>query len=184
MSRLLVPCAFACLVLAASSPGQEGKPKPSKLSVAVLKFARDHVGKKVGDGECTALAIAALKSAGGKTTYDFGVSGLDKDYKWGKLVKEADALPGDIIQFRDVVTVTKTVTKTAAGTSTRTMSRSYPHHTAVIAQNLGKGKFEVYEQNSGGAGTSEVERKKVRENPLDLAGKTEGTVWIYRAVKK
>jgi hypothetical protein len=185
MSRLVVPCAFVCLILAVPSPARDAEAKPSKVSLAVVKFARDHVGKKVGDGECTGLAIKALESVGAKTTYDFGVNGLDKDYKWGTLVKDhAEAQPGDIVQFRDVETVTKTVTKTATGTTTRTMTREYPHHTAIIARNLGKGKYEVYEQNAGGSETTEVERKKVRENPLDLSGKTKGTVWIYRPVRK
>ena len=184
MSRLLAAC-LGLGILAASTAAQEGEAKPSKMNLKIVKFARAHIGKKVGDGECTSLAIAALKSVGAKTTYDLGISGLDKDYKWGRLVKDhADAQPGDIVQFRDVVTVTKTVTKTATGTTTRTMTRNYPHHTAVIAKNLGKGKFEVYEQNAGDAGATEEERRKVRENPLDLAGKTEGTVWIYRPVRK
>ena len=184
MSRLLIPCSVACLTLglfAFTGFAQKEGDTPNKINPGVVKFARDHVGKKVGDGECTALAIEALESVGAKTTHDFGVSGLDKDYEWGTLVKKnADVRPGDIIQFRDVVTVTKTV----KGNTTRTMTRNYGHHTAVISRNLGKGKFKVYEQNSGGPNTSEVEKKKVREDDLDLAGKTEGTVWIYRPVKK
>ena len=183
MSRLL-PCAFACLCLPAlASPAAE--PEAGKLNEGVVKFSRDRVGKKVGDGECTSLAIAALESVGAKTTHDFGVSGIDKDYEWGTPVeKPADARPGDIVQFRDLVPVTKTVTKTATGTTTRTATRNYGHHTAVIARNLGKGKFEVYEQNSGGADASEEEKRKVQKTPLDLAGKTGGKVWIYRPVKK
>ena len=184
MSRLLAAC-LALGVLAASTVAQDKTAAPPKMNKGIVKYAADRIGKKVGDGECTALAIAALKSVGAKTTYDYGVSGLDKDYKWGRLVKDhADVQPGDIVQFRDVVTVTKIVTKTATGTTTRTMSRDYPHHTAIVAKNLGKGKFAVYEQNAGNTGATEVERRKVRENPLDLAGKTAGTVWIYRPVKK
>ena len=188
MSRLLGPCAAACLTLgflALTGFAQKENGTPGKINSGVVKFARDHVGKKVGDGECTALAIEALESVGAKTTHDFGVTGLDKDYEWGTLVKKhADVQPGDIVQFRDVVTVTKTVTKSPKGTSTRTTKRGYDHHTAVISRNLGKGKFKVYEQNSGGPDTTEVEKQKVRENDLDLAGKTSGTVWIYRPVKK
>ena len=188
MSRLLIPCFVACLgflvVSGAELEGREGD-APGKMNTGIVKYARDHVGKKVGDGECTSLAIKALQSVGAKTTYDFGVSGLDADYKWGTLVKtHADAQPGDILQFRDVVTVTKTVKKTAKGTTTSTTTRNYGHHTAILSRNLGKGKFKVLEQNSGGPNTSEVEKKKVREDDLDLAGKTSGTVWIYRPVKK
>ena len=171
MSPLLL-CILACFALL------EGKEDaPDKLNTNIVKYAREHVGKKVGDGQCTALAIKALESVGAKTTHDFGVTGIDKDYKWGTEFKKlADVQPGDIVQFRDVVTVTKS----RKGTTTR----NYGHHTAIISRNLGKGKFRVYEQNSGGPDTSEDERKKVREDDLDLAGKTEGTVWIYRPVKK
>ena len=184
MSRLLIPYTIACLALglfAFMGLAQKEGGKPGKLNLGIVKFASDHVGKKVGDGECTALAIKALQSVGAKTTHDFEVSGIDADYKWGTLVeKHADVQPGDIIQFRDVVTVTKIV----RGNSTRTMTRTYGHHTAVISRNLGKGKFEVYEQNTGGPNTTEDEKKKVRKEDLDLAGKTGGTVWIYRPAKK
>lgn len=184
MSRLLVVC-LGLSLLAASTSAQEGEAKPSKTNLKIEKFARDRLGKKVGDGECTSLAIAALKSVRAKTTYDYGISGLDKDYKWGRLLKDpAEALPGDIVQFRDVVTVTKTVTKTAEGTTTRTMTRNYPHHTAIVAKNLGKGQFQLLEQNAGEAGATEEEKRKVQQNGFDLAGKSEGKVWVYRPVKK
>jgi hypothetical protein len=184
MSRLLAAC-LALGILTASTPAREDEPKTSKMSQKIVEFARARLGKKVGDGECTSLAIAALKSVGAKTTYDYGISGLDKDYKWGRLLKDpADAQPGDIIQFRDVVTVTKTVTKTAGGTTTRTMTRNYPHHTAIVEKNLGKGKLQLLEQNAGEAGATEEEKRKVQENPFNLAGKTGGKVWVYRPVTK
>ena len=190
MSRVPVLCTFACLslgFLSVSSQGREAEDDEtiSRLNTGVLKFAQDHVGKKLGNGECTVLAIRALTSVGAKTTHDYGVSGLDKDYEWGTRVKHfTDAKPGDIVQFRDVVTITKTVIKTGRGSITHTSMRDYDHHTAIISRNLGKGKFKIYEQNAGGPDATEAEKKKVREDDLDLAGKKQGSVWIYRPVKK
>ena len=155
------------------------------LGAAVLKFVKAKVGEKVGDGECATLVARALEAAGAKTTADFGVTGDDGDYVWGTPVeKPADAKPGDVIQYRDAVFVTKTTTKLpGGGTQTRTATRTVAHHTSVVAANLG-GKLTVYEQNVGTADATDAARKVVQENALDLADKTEGKVWVYRPVKK
>lgn len=155
-----------------------------ELGVMVVKFARGQLGRKVGDGQCANLAVIALKTAGAKDTHDFGISGLDRDYRWGTLIeKHEDAQPGDIVQFRKVKIVIKTEIKTDKGTLTRVETHQYPHHTSIIARNLGKGKFKVLEQNAGPF-KSVVERQKVQENDLVLSHVTEGKVWIYRPVKK
>ena len=184
MARVLIPCSLAVLSLCPFAGGVQ-IPEGSTLNQAVVKFARDQMGKKVGDGECSTLAIKALESAGAKTTIDFGVSGLDKDYQWGTLVKDyADVLPGDVVQFRNAVTVTKTITKMGKRNVTRHTTRTYAHHTAIVATNPGRGKFKVFEQNVGGPEATEEAKRKVYEKDLDLAGLTQGTVWIYRPVKK
>lgn len=156
----------------------------NELGRAVVKFARDQLGKKVGDGQCANLAVAALKTAGAKDTHDFGISGVDRDYRWGTLVeRHEDVQPGDIVQFRKVTIVIKTEFKSAKGSGYRIETHRYPHHTSIIARNLGKGKFKVLEQNAGPS-KSQVERQKVQENDLNLSHLTEGKVWIYRPVKK
>jgi len=161
----------------------EGSITVNKLGLKVRKFAESHIGKKVDTGECSALAVEALKSAGAKTTYDYGVSGLDKDYKWGTLVtKHADVQPGDIIQYRDVKLVTKTTTKLPnGGIRTSTQTKVMDHHTAIITFNQGGGKFKVLEQNVGDEGPK---RKTVQEGLINLSDKISGSVWIYRPVKK
>jgi hypothetical protein len=76
---------------------------------------------------------------------------------------------GDIIQYRDVTIVTH------QGLSTETITA--PHHTAVISQVLGHGIYKVLEQNVGGD-------MHVREDTINLAAMTSGTVWIYQPVKR
>ncbi|MDE0821296.1 MAG: hypothetical protein OSA95_09255, partial [Opitutales bacterium] len=82
----------------------------------MVKFCRENMGKKVGNGQCTEVARYALKSAGAQSrqkNVDFPAKG---DYVWGKSIaclettgrglKETgnrkDIQAGDIIQFRDV----------------------------------------------------------------------------------
>jgi hypothetical protein len=167
-------------------PTARAAEKPDDLGARVLKYTEENVGKKVGDGECATLALKALEAAGAKTTLDFGVSGEKGDYEWGTLVeKYADAKPGDIIQFRDVKIVTKTVTALpGGGTRTSTATQAMGQHTAIISAVAGKGKFKVLEQNAGPASDDDKVRKTVRESDLDLSGKVEGKVRIYRPVKK
>jgi len=158
--------------------------EPGKLGLEVVRFARSQLGKKVGNGECANLAVAALKSAGAKDTHDFGISGIDRDYRWGTPVERyEDVQSGDIVQFRNVKIVIKTTFESDKGSGYRVETRRYPHHTSIIARNLGKGRFKVFEQNAGSA-KSRAERQKVQENDLSLAHMTEGKVWIYRPVKK
>ena len=177
---------LAFLLFAAIAPAQSAEDPADDLGAKVLKFSKDNVGKKVGDGECAALAMEALEAAGAKTTVDFGVSGAVGDYEWGTLVKDyADVRPGDIVQFRDVKIVITTVTKVpGGGTRTSTASQSMAQHTAVVSANAGKGRFEMLQQNAGAADDDDKIRKTVRESDLDLSGKTEGKVWFYRPVKK
>ena len=93
----------------------------------ILKFATEHTGKKVGNGECWTLADEAYKdSKASRPTNDV--------YVWGdELDIEKDAIyPGDILQI-------------------------FPHakkgssqHTAIIYEVLGQKKFRLIEQNWSG----------------------------------
>jgi hypothetical protein len=188
-----VLAALGCAGLVAASlfaapPRMVVKPAPAAddLEARVEKFARDRIGRKVGDGQCTALAIEALKAAGAKTTFDYGVSGPDADYQWGQFVARFDdARPGDVIQFRGVkISSTRTTRTPDGGAYTETRSLDIEHHTAVVAANLGGGKFKVLEQNVGAAGASDAVKQIVQLNELNLNDMTEGKVWIYRPVKK
>ncbi len=64
--------AATCLI---ALPATRAAETPDDLGAKVLKSAKESIGKKVGDGECAALAMATLEAAGAKTTVDFGVSG-------------------------------------------------------------------------------------------------------------
>lgn len=170
---------FACQ-RAVPAAGDE-KPKVPELNRKIIQFCTDNVGKKIGDGECTALAYAAVEKAGAKAPSDLPAPKppMQKDdYVWGRLLDpKEEVLPGDIMQFRDVE---------IRFTSPRlSFSYSYPHHTAIVAEVKGKQKFIVFQQNVGGPDrTTEEQRRTVQKDPLDLSAKVKGTVWIYRPVEK
>ena len=119
----------------------------------VLVWASGKVGQSVGAGECWHLADAALAKAGAGTSSDFGPTDDDADYVWGDEVSDLkDALPGDILQYRDYVQTT-TVTTTAVfkdgfeDNSSTTAEVGHPHHTSIVSKNSGNGALTVLEQN-------------------------------------
>ena len=78
---------------------------------AVLIWASGKVGQSVAAGECWGLANSALQKAGAGRSSDFGPTGGDADYIWGDEVSDLkDALPGDILQYRDFSQTTTTTT--------------------------------------------------------------------------
>src|SRR5262245_19398523 len=161
-------------ILVCWAGGAWGQADKDDLGARVRKFAHGMLGKKVGDGECATLAVRALRAAGAKTTADFRVVGPGRDYVWGRLVKSlADAKPGDVLQYRNFKITT--TTRTADGVWMSNVF--YPQHTAIVSANLGKGKLKVLEQNAEG-------KKLVQENEVDLGGKLEGKVWLYRPVRR
>jgi hypothetical protein len=162
------------------SPGQEGL-----LGGKVVEFCKTHRGQQVGSGECSALAYAALQSAGAKTR------GKDHprpgDYTWGRLVVVLEHDPtgprvtwgklrniraGDIIQFRD----TKWEGPGRAGRGRYGMS--FGHHTAVIARpERGGDRLRIYQQNYNG-------KRFVMEGTLYPADLKEGWIRVYRPVPR
>src|SRR3954466_13419151 len=92
-TSLLVAAALAMLAAAPAAA-----PLPP-LNARVAEFADAQRGKKVGDGSCITLAIRALAHAGAKR---YPLHRADGDYEWGRRVERLeDALPGDVLQFRD-----------------------------------------------------------------------------------
>ena len=151
------------------------------LGKKVLAFCQEQVGKKVGDGECSALAGAALASASAK-----GISGSSPggdDYIWGDLAgiietqgksnydretQARTARPGDILQFRDA----------AFANSFAGNSSSAGHHTAVVVAVSGYGKqIQILEQNSGG-------RRFVTRGTLNVDEMHQGWIRIYHPVTR
>jgi hypothetical protein len=161
--------AWACValvVLSATVVGlrarAEGDSEVPGLNKKVLEFARDKLGEKVGDGECATLAVQALSAAGGEGFSDPG----EGDYVWGKLVRTVtpgenstgEVLPGDIVQFRDVITSEAT----------------FPHHTAIVETVKGDGAdVELLHQNINDV-------RKVQRTTLRFGDLKKGSVKIYR----
>ena len=127
----------------------------------IVKFCRDNMGKKVGNGQCTEVARYAIRSAGAQSRQknaDFPAKG---DYVWGKFIaclettgrgrlKESgnrkDIQAGDIIQFRDVTMKGKK--PIGRGYYTRSMK----HHTAVVSEVQHRGRvFEGASSKHQGA---------------------------------
>ncbi len=143
-SRFVARTALACLCVAAAFSGRGKAGEPSTLGDRVLAFCQEHKGKRVGNGECTTLVVAALQSAGGRThgprhsdAADEPADGLN----WGERVfvlerqggpfkttgRIQDVRPGDIVQFRD------TLLSGPDGNFGNYTMRSH-RHTAVVAQ--------------------------------------------------
>jgi hypothetical protein len=175
-----------------SAPGQyryrleveslENRSLPSYLNAAVLAFAESHLGLQVGNGQCTELAIEALRSAGARGLV--GTVGPMSNYVWGQLAAEAmggggggqavlgsfdNMQPGDVIQFSHASFVLNTPTYWS--------DQEFPHHTAIIEANLGNGRFEILQQNVNGNMT-------VQRGVIDFSQMTSGVVWVYQPVAK
>ncbi len=124
------------------------------LNKAILAFAVEKIGQQVGDGECAALAVEALKATDAKP---------NDGYVWGTPVDIADMQPGDIIQFTSAIFVT----------STMRISMGAPNHTA-ISYTMTAGKGSILQQNFNGDRT-------VSSFEMDLSTLTSGSIQVYRA---
>jgi hypothetical protein len=158
------------------APKAKGAAALPALNEKIVAFARENVGKPVGDGVCITLAIRALRQAGAKA---FPLDRADGDYVWGLPVERyEDALPGDILQFRDAVFDGRRTT------SRRTVwwHEEYPHHTAVLSAVSERGNvLTILHQNVGGKGKSDAEKKVVQEATLRMDSLQKGGwVRIYR----
>jgi len=144
--------------------------KAPALNRAVLRFARDHAGKQVGDGECATLPIEAIKKAGGKLRWD-----KDGEPIWGKLlatlkpgaVATDNILPGDILQLADV----RFEGKSKFGPFFQTA----PHHTSIVSK-VEKGRLYVLHQNWG----AKEKTRPVVGSVFLLEHLTRGTIRVYR----
>ena len=173
---LLLPAMV--LLLAADDLKQSDVPE---LNRKVLEFARDQLGKKVGDGECATLAARALLKAEARRSS----TTRDRQYVWGKLVRTVtpdtnltgDVLPGDVLQFRGVVFAWR------AGNDT--FEATYPLHTAIVAAVKADGKVvEVLHQNVGDFAVPDAGRRKVQRTTMRFDELKKGSVKIYRPLPR
>lgn len=172
-------------------------PPAASLGQQVLHFARSKIGRKVGDGECFALADQALRNAGAATAEDFCQIGPDTDYVWSSQEENlTDAAPGDILQFRNF-SFERRIDRPDGSWNTQTESR--PHHTAVIESTrteVGIVFFTILEQNVTIGSVGNQAKKTVRRNEIPTNSGTltinrdritytvSGTLWVYRPVAR
>ncbi len=160
-------------MILAFAPQIQTAPAPAlpSLNAAVVAYCQNRVGRKVGSGQCAELPQQALLSLGAmprlKDSPNFG------DYVWGRRIatltskttgQAARVLPGDILQYRDVVFEYRT--------STYWSQSSASHHTSVVAS-VRPGVLSVYEQNVNN-------RMTVGTTELKMADLKGGTLWVYR----
>jgi hypothetical protein len=144
------------------------------LSEKVVEYARSRLGEQVGDGECTALAAAALRHAGARLR-------RGSPTPWGEEVDSLrDARPGDILQFENAVFVRHRVLENG-GILTTTMT--FDHHTAIIAGVRKRGPrpiLVILHQNVHTADSDDVDGKVVQQATLNLAEKRSGSIRVFR----
>jgi len=156
----------------------------SALSRKILEYAAFRFGQQVGTGECFDLADFALKNSKAKTAKNYGKITASADYVWGKLVNYKQAIPGDIIQFRNykmMTTIIEDGYTPGHGVTNR------PHHTAIVHEVKSNGEIIVLEQNVNNS-------RKVQKNSLffgssvsykkgkqKITVKVTGTYKFYRA---
>jgi hypothetical protein len=179
-SRRFVVLAWVVAVVALALALAPPKVPLPPLNQKVLEFARERIGKKVDDGQCISLAVEAVRYAGAKR-YPFDPSG---DYIWGRPIASfKEALPGDILQFRNAVFQGKRwITKR------RWVSwhYEYPHHTAIVSEVREGGQVvAMLHQNVGAHDATDANKQVVQEasiRPESLqAG---GSVAIFRPVAR
>ncbi len=163
---LLAAVGIAQSAFADDEPGSAIAPK-------IIAYCQNHLGQRVGNGQCAGLASQALKEAGAKTR-----GGPDSpetgDYVWGRqiLLVEAgpngvkitgeisDVHPGDIVQYRNA----------------RFAKAHYAHHTSIVRE-ISQKSLKVYQQHVNK--TEIVEEGAVRLDKLE-----EGWLRIYRPIPK
>lgn len=159
--KLLASLLFVLAGLSSFGQKQPATKLP-ELNQKIIEFVNQNIGKKVGRGECWDLVQIPLTEHGAKWDgkYDFGQK---IDYR------KDQVLPGDIIQFEDVVIDYEDEFKA--------YTIQLGHHTAVVYEVIAPGVYKVAEQNTNMHG------RKVAIDDLDLKFVSKGTVQFYRPVK-
>jgi hypothetical protein len=154
---LLPLFALAAAAVAVASPVSSQAPITSvsdSRRASIVAFCRKNSGRKVGDGECWALANEAFKATGARRPQG-------QLRVWGRQLdlRRESPLPGDILECD----------------GTRFSDGSYvsKQHTAVIIAVHSPGFVRIAEQNFAG-------KKKVRERNLEISGLRSGKIFIYR----
>jgi hypothetical protein len=151
--------------------------EPTALNDKIVEFARSKLGQRVGDGECTALALEALRYA--------GATPRGSGRRWGEeLPSIRDARPGDILQFENAVFVRRRLRSDGALV---TLEFTYPHHTAIVSGVRKRGKgvlLAILHQNAGVAGGDDEDLKVVQQWTINPTEMKSGTLKAYRPVAR
>jgi hypothetical protein len=141
---------------------QENIPSANKT---IVKYVESVIGKTVDRGECWDLANEALILVNAK---------WDRAFKYGKLLnpKKDTIYPGDIIQFKNVLTEIKAEDKNGYQIKRETMKQ----HTAIVYKVNSKGDYLIAHQNTGFSG------RKVGISKFVLQTIKKGKIFIYRPV--
>ena len=178
--RRSIPMLMPMILLGVLSSASAKDPEPlPPLNEKVVAFAKAQIGKPVGDGVCVTLIVEALREAGARRVPLDDPSG---NYAWGELVPDLrDALPGDILQFRDAVFRGQ---RSLGKGKTARWHHEYPHHTAIVARTQGGGKIlTIYHQNVTTQGQAEADKGNVQEGELRMDSLQKGGwVKVYRPV--
>jgi len=140
----------------------------SDLGDALVQYAVNRLGKRVGRGECWDLPFHGLQAVGAKTPHDLG-SDL---YVWGEPISLSEAGPGDVLQFEGVF-----IRRTWSDGREQTWNFRTKHSAIVESRN---GIF-FHLLNQHIQGKKIVTRLEI---PLGDEFITRGTVRAYRPIKK
>ncbi len=145
---------------AVHSHGQEVGSLP-EVNRSIQEFVEANMRKKVGSGECWDLAAQAL---------DHAQADWDGSYGFGRVIDplKEPVLPGDIIQFKNVVTRDK------SGNMLR--EERMPHHTAIVHKVLDEGIYDIAHQNT------DITGRKVGVTRFILENIVRGKATFHRPV--
>ena len=167
-----------CLIPTAGPPGNPPATLPP-LNARVSEFARSHLGEPVGDGICITLAVEALRASGARPV---PLSDPRGEYVWGKPIADLrTVLPGDILQFRDVVF---SGSRSVGKNRRIRWHETYPHHTAIVAGTEENGRLiTIYHQNVAVAGEDPARVGQVRAAVLRMNSlQPGGQIHAYRPI--
>lgn len=163
-------------------------PSPSvNLNAALVRFCRSNLGRKVGNGQCSELAVLGLPAIGARLDFNnpwgtpLCIYGATNGRQYLQLApagktrgnpRKVNLKPGDIIQYENV----KFERRWNGGNSYS--FQEYPHHTSVIEQVSRDGNtLKVLEQNVNNT-------QFVVETVLYLPDQTQGTLRVTRPMAR
>jgi hypothetical protein len=151
------PALLALLFLAQACAQAPRVPVKSEAGSAVAAFAQKNKGRRVGDGQCWALANEAFKACGLRRP-EGQLRVWGREVKW----RREPLQPGDIIEIK------------AARFSDGTYTPS--SHTMIVVRPLDGTRTRIAEQNFAG-------KLRVTERDMDLAGLRSGSLFVYRPAR-